>query len=106
MKTSIVTEHPLEVIIFSNEEGGTIGSMAMSGHLTAEGLKQVSQSGLTMADGIKAIGGNPDSIRYCVRKKGDIKAFLELHIEQGGILEKRIYRLVWLKALLALCIGK
>lgn len=87
-ENNIITEHPLEVIIFSNEEGGTIGSMAMAGHLTAEGLQQKSQSGLTMAEGIKAIGGNADSIRYSIRKKGDIKAFLELHIEQGGILEK------------------
>ena len=87
-ENNIITEHPLEVIIFSNEEGGTIGSMAMAGHLTAEGLQQRSQSGLTMAEGIKAIGGNPDSISYSIRKKGDIKAFLELHIEQGGILEK------------------
>ena len=87
-ENNIVTEHPLELIIFCNEEGGTIGSMAMSGHLTSEGLKQVSQSGLTMAEGIKAIGGNPDSIQFSTRKKGDIKAFLELHIEQGGILEK------------------
>ncbi|HVE61648.1 MAG TPA: M20 family metallo-hydrolase [Chitinophagaceae bacterium] len=87
-ENKFITDHPLEVIIFSNEEGGTIGSMAMAGHLTPEGLKQVSQSGLTMAEGIKAVGGNPDSIRYSVRKKGDIKAFLELHIEQGGILEK------------------
>lgn len=87
-ENKIITKHPLEVIIFSNEEGGTIGSMAMAGHLTTEGLKQVSQSGLTMAQGIKAIGGNPDSIQYCIRKKGAIQAFLELHIEQGGILEK------------------
>lgn len=87
-ENKLVTQHPLEVVIFSNEEGGTIGSMAMAGHLTAEGLKQVSQSGLTMAQGIKAIGGNPDSIQYCARKRGDIKAFLELHIEQGGILDK------------------
>jgi N-carbamoyl-L-amino-acid hydrolase len=87
-ENKIITEHPLEVIIFSNEEGGTIGSMAMAGHLSAEGLKQKSQSGLTIAEGIKAIGGNPDSIQYSIRKKGDIKAFLELHIEQGGILEK------------------
>lgn len=87
-ENNIITEHPLELIIFSNEEGGTIGSMAMAGHLTAEGLKQKSQSGLTIAEGIRAIGGNPDSIQYSIRKKGDIKAFLELHIEQGGILEK------------------
>ncbi len=84
----VMTEHPLEVIIFSNEEGGTIGSMAMAGDLTAEGLLQKSQSGLTMAEGIKAIGGNPDNIKSCIRKKGDIHAWIELHIEQGGILEK------------------
>lgn len=87
-ENNITTEHPLELIIFSNEEGGTIGSMAMVGNLTAEGLTEKSHTGLTMAEGIKAIGGNPDSIQYSVRKKGDIKAFLELHIEQGGILEK------------------
>lgn len=87
-ENNTVTDHPLELIIFSNEEGGTIGSMAMAGHVTAEGLKQVSQSGLTMAAGIKAIGGNPDSIQSSALKKGDIKAFLELHIEQGGILDK------------------
>jgi N-carbamoyl-L-amino-acid hydrolase len=84
----MVTEHPLELIIFSNEEGGTIGSMAMAGHITNEGLKQVSQSGLTMAEGIKAIGGKPDSIQNAIRKKGALKAFVELHIEQGCILEK------------------
>jgi N-carbamoyl-L-amino-acid hydrolase len=82
------TRHPLELIIFSNEEGGTIGSMAMAGSLTAAGLKQVSQSGLTMGEGIKALGGDPDRIQQAVRRKGDMEAYLELHIEQGGILDK------------------
>lgn len=86
-ENKIVTDHSLEVIIFGNEEGGTIGSKALTGLLTAEGLKKISQSGLTMAEGIKAIGGNPDDIQSCIRKKGDLQAFLELHIEQGGILE-------------------
>ena len=40
-----------------------------------------------MAEGIKAIGGNPGSIQNCIRKKGSLHAFVELHIEQGGILE-------------------
>lgn len=84
----LLTEHPLEVIIFSNEEGGTIGSMAMAGGLTKAGLQQKSQSGLTMAEGIKSIGGNPDNIQSCVRKKGDLHAWVELHIEQGGILAR------------------
>ena len=86
-ENKIVTEHPLEVIIFGNEEGGTIGSKAIAGLLTDDGLKKVSQSGLTMAEGIKAIGGNTDNIQSCMRKKGDLHAWLELHIEQGGILE-------------------
>ena len=84
----ILTEHPLEVIIFANEEGGTVGSMAMAGGLTPAGLQQKSQSGLTMAEGIKAIGGNPDNLQLCVRKKGDLRAWVELHIEQGGILAR------------------
>ena len=85
---NVVTEHPLEVIIFANEEGGTIGSKAMTSGLTKEGLQQKSQSGLTHAEGIKALGGNPDNIPSCMRKKGDMHAWIELHIEQGGILEK------------------
>ena len=86
-ENKLVTDHPLEVIIFGNEEGGTVGSKALAGLLTDEGLKKVSQSGLTMAEGIKAIGGNPANIQSCLRKKGDLHAFVELHIEQGGILE-------------------
>ena len=87
-ENKVITEHPLELIIFANEEGGTIGSMAMVGHLTPEGLKQKSQSGLTQAEGIKALGGNPDNIQSVKRSKGDIHAWIELHIEQGGILER------------------
>lgn len=85
-ENNIVTEHPLELIIFSNEEGGTVGSGAMIGKITPAALKSVTQSGLTIADGIRAIGGNPDSLSKMVRKKGDLAAFIELHIEQGGIL--------------------
>ena len=87
-ENKIITTHPLELIIFSNEEGGTIGSNAMVGNLNAEALKTISQSGVTMADGIRAIGGKPESIGNSIRKKGDLLAFVELHIEQGGILEK------------------
>jgi N-carbamoyl-L-amino-acid hydrolase len=87
-ENNVTTNHPLEVIIFGNEEGGTIGSKGIAGLLTADGMKQVSQSGLTIADGIRAIGGNPDRIQDCIRRKGDIQAFIELHIEQGGILER------------------
>jgi len=87
-ENNIVTNHPLELIIFSDEEGSLLGSKALAGDFKKEGLKTVSQSGLTVREGIKAIGGNADSIQTIGRKKGDVAAFMELHIEQGGILEK------------------
>jgi N-carbamoyl-L-amino-acid hydrolase len=87
-ENKFVTEHPLELIIFANEEGGTIGSKAMTEGLTKDGLQQKSQSGLTHAEGIRVIGGDPEKIASCLRKKGDVHAWLELHIEQGGILER------------------
>jgi N-carbamoyl-L-amino-acid hydrolase len=83
-----LTDHPLELIIFSNEEGGTMGSKAMVGEFTSDGLQQITQSGVTMGEGMKAIGGDPANIQACARKKGDLHAWIELHIEQGGILEK------------------
>jgi len=84
-KTSI--RHPLEVIIFADEEGGTIGSHALSGEITDKQLNLVSNSGKTIRDGIRFIGGDPDKLASIRRKRGDIAAYLELHIEQGGILD-------------------
>ncbi len=83
----IVTEHPLELIIFSNEEGGVMGSRAMVGELGPEALKVRNSTGYSMAEGISRLGGDPGKLSQMIRKKGDLAAFLELHIEQGGILE-------------------
>lgn len=87
-ENGIVTDHPLEVIIFTNEEGGVIGSRALAGQLTEVALKTVSSSGLTQAEGIIALGGNPVRIGEVKRNPGDIAAFLELHIEQGANLDR------------------
>ncbi|GAC1594932.1 MAG: Zn-dependent hydrolase [Ginsengibacter sp.] len=84
----ITTNHPLTMIVFENEEGGEIGSHAFLGHLNNNVMNQVSKSGLTIHNGIKAIGGNPDSITYAKQQTGAFSAYLELHIEQGGFLEK------------------
>jgi len=83
----IVTRHPLEVIVFQNEEGGLIGSRALSGDLSERELDLVSRSGKTIRDGIRFIGGHPDRLASVRRKRGDIAAYLELHIEQGGFLD-------------------
>jgi N-carbamoyl-L-amino-acid hydrolase len=80
--------HPLEVIIFQNEEGGTVGSHAISFGLDDQLLNLVSQSGKTIRTGIGAIGGNAGRLTEAVRKPGSISGYFELHIEQGGILEQ------------------
>ncbi len=87
-ENNIVTRHPLEVVIFQNEEGGLIGSRAMDGELTEKELDLVSRSGKTIREGIKFLGGDPTKLSGVKRRRGDIAAYLELHIEQGGILER------------------
>lgn len=83
----VTTRHPLEVIIFQNEEGGTIGSHALCCELSDKQLGLATRSGKTIRDGIKFIGGDPDKLASARRKQGAIAAYLELHIEQGGILD-------------------
>ncbi len=78
--------HPLEIVIFQNEEGGTIGSAAIARGLTEQDLNLVTNSKKTIREGIKFIGGDPDKLAGAVRKKGDLAGYVELHIEQGGTL--------------------
>ena len=86
-ENSISTRHPLEFIIFQNEEGGTIGSSAISRGLTEAQLNLVSNSGKSIREGIRYIGGDPPNLARAWRQRGAIAAYLELHIEQGGILD-------------------
>lgn len=86
-ENNVTTRHPLEVVIFQNEEGGLIGSRAMNGELIERELDLVSRSGKTIREGIKFIGGDPTKIASVRRQPGDIAAYLELHIEQGAILD-------------------
>jgi len=81
------TDHSLEIIVFSDEEGGLAGSRAMVGDLSEDALKVVSHSGKTIGEGIRAIGGDPEKLATAKRDPAEILAFLELHIEQGGVLE-------------------
>jgi N-carbamoyl-L-amino-acid hydrolase len=83
----LAVRHSLEVIIFADEEGGTIGSHSLSGEITDKQLNLVSNSGKTIRDGIRFIGGDPDKLGSIRRRRGDVAAYLELHIEQGGILD-------------------
>jgi len=84
----IRTRHPIEVVSFTDEEGGLAGSRAMIGKLTDSGLDVMSHSGMTIRDGIRHVGGDPDRLDLARRKPGDIAAFIELHIEQGAFLDE------------------
>jgi N-carbamoyl-L-amino-acid hydrolase len=64
------------------------GSRAVSGQLTAPELSNKAWSGKSIEEGIAYIGGTPARIAEVRRQPGDIATYLELHIEQGGNLER------------------
>ena len=91
-RAGVRTNHPLEMVIWSAEEGvafgrGLAGSRIVAGDIKPQDLTAV-WSGFTRAEGIARIGGNPDRIVDAVRPKGAHRAYFELHIEQGGTLEE------------------
>src|SRR5882672_1262597 len=80
--------HALEVVSYTDEEGGLIGSLAMAGRRQPKALDVMSHSGKTVREGIRAVGGDPDHMEQARRKPGELKAYVELHIEQGAVLEE------------------
>jgi N-carbamoyl-L-amino-acid hydrolase len=86
-ENNVMLRHPVEIIIFQNEEGGLIGSEAVIGALTERELELVNKSGKTVREGITFIGGDVSKLATVKREQGSIAAYLELHIEQGGTLE-------------------
>jgi N-carbamoyl-L-amino-acid hydrolase len=84
----VTLRHPLEIVIFQNEEGGLYGSAAMVGGLSEAALDRVSVSGKTIREGIAFLGGDPANLARAVRRRGDVALYLELHIEQSGLLEQ------------------
>jgi len=87
-ENNMVTRHPLEVVVFTDEEGGLTGSRAMVGHLTDDALEVVSHTGLTIGEGIGKLGGDLDHLDETQRDPGELLVFIEVHIEQGAILDE------------------
>lgn len=84
--------HPLELVDFLAEEPSDfglscVGSRALSGALEPEHLTRTDADGRTLAQAIAEMGGAPDRIAGVTRAPGAVKAMLELHIEQGRVLE-------------------
>lgn len=87
-ENKISTRHPLEVLVFTDEEGSLTGSRAMVGKLSPEALEVTNSTGYTVGQGIQRLGGDTLAIETAAREKGSLTAFLELHIEQGAILDQ------------------
>jgi allantoate deiminase len=82
----------LEVLAFADEEGlryGTpyLGSRVVAGSFRDEDLDRVDADGIAMRDAIAAAGGNPAALAAEARPAGSLLGYLELHIEQGPVIE-------------------
>ncbi len=82
----------IEVIGFGDEEGvrfGTtlLGSRAVAGTLDLQVLNAKDPQGNSMADALREFGLDPAAIPKIARRKQDVLAYAELHIEQGPVLE-------------------
>ena len=82
----------LEVIGFGDEEGvrfGTtmLGSRAVAGGLDPSVLKTKDAKGTSIEQALREFGLQPEQIPAITRKRGEVLAYAELHIEQGPVLE-------------------
>lgn len=86
------TEKAVEVVAFTDEEGtrfsfGMIGSRALAGRLRPEDLATRDKDGVSIAEAMRAYGLDPGRISEAARTDGSPAAYVELHIEQGKVLE-------------------
>jgi beta-ureidopropionase / N-carbamoyl-L-amino-acid hydrolase len=86
------TRHPLEMVVWAHEESFAFGrglacSRIVAGDVSASDMDEM-WNGLRRGDAIRKIGGDPDRILDARREKGSHHCYLELHIEQGGTLDR------------------
>lgn len=91
-RANLRTRHPLEIVVWAAEEGvafnrGLSASRIVAGDVAPSDMEQV-WNGMRRGDAIKRIGGDPERIMEARREKGAWHGYLELHIEQGGTLER------------------
>lgn len=92
-KNKISHRLPIEVCVFRDQQGVRFsGSYCGSGYMTGrkrmDTLRCVDQQGVTVEKALRHIGINPDTLHEAKLPLGYVKAFVELHIEQGKRLEE------------------
>ena len=92
-EAGLITDHPLRVVLFVGEEGARfgepcIGSKAIVGGWDGRDLSRVRDTeGISLAAALAALGCDPGRLSEARWRPGEVAAFLELHIEQGRVLE-------------------
>ncbi|QQE76398.1 M20 family metallo-hydrolase [Brevibacillus composti] len=86
-------KQPIEVVAFCDEEGsrfqkGLFGSRGILNRLEEGELERTDKNGVTRREALREFGCDPDRLHESVYPEGAIGAFLELHIEQGPILDQ------------------
>ena len=86
------TRHPLEMVVWAHEESFAFGRGLACSRIVAGDVRPADMddvwNGMKRADAIRKIGGNPERILDARRPKGSHHCYIELHIEQGGNLER------------------
>ena len=90
---NLALKHPVEVLVFTNEEGTRFhrwlfGSRAMAGMLEAADLTAIDDEGISMSTPLADVGGNMSRVQHAGRGKDELVAYFELHIEQGPTLHQ------------------
>jgi len=84
--------HPLELVAFTDEEGrfgGMLGSQAIAGKLTPEDIYNARDlDGISLVDAMAARGFDALKALRAQRMPESVQGFVELHIEQGPVLDR------------------
>lgn len=86
-ENSIRLNHSLEVIVFTDEERSVLGCKGMAGEVVEDPAYYVRLDGTPIQPCLEKIGGDWSKISTAKRDRSEIAAFVELHVEQGGVLE-------------------
>jgi len=94
---NLQTDYGLEMVAFSDEEGrfgGPFGSLALCGELIPDKIFTAADlDNVLLADEMKRHGLDPMEALHARRNPDSIHAFLELHIEQGPVLDRKGYQI-------------